>query len=166
MTRLLAFTIPLLLLFGLSLVTGYRPFYFFLYFVLVLLAFSYLWTWLQTRGLEVRVESLSTRPQVGHALNLRITVREKLGIPRMALKFKLLAGPVRGGRTVTQHSAQGLIPMDGIVAPSPPRYQCHRFPPRHGDRSSGFGHAEQAGWRPSYHNGAPKGDSSLVGNIH
>ena len=95
MTRLLAFTIPLLLLFGLSLVTGYRPFYFLLYFVLVLLAFSYLWTWLQTRGLEVRVESLSTRPQVGHALNLRITVREKLGIPRLALKFKLLAGPVR-----------------------------------------------------------------------
>ncbi len=93
MTRPLALTLSLLLLVGLALVTGYRPYYFLLNFALLLLAFSYLWTWLQTRGLEVRVENLSVRPQVGYPMNLKITVREKLGIPRLALKFKLLAGP-------------------------------------------------------------------------
>ena len=93
MTRPLALTVPLLLLVGLALVTGYRPYYFLLNFALLVLAFSYLYTWLQTRGLEVRVESLSARPQVGYPMNLKITVREKLGIPRLALKFKLLAGP-------------------------------------------------------------------------
>ena len=93
MTRPLALTVPLLLLVGLALVTGYRPYYFLLNFALLLLAFSYLWTWLQTRGLDVRVESLSARPQVGYPMNLKITVREKLGIPRLALKFNLLAGP-------------------------------------------------------------------------
>ncbi|MEE9260993.1 MAG: DUF58 domain-containing protein, partial [Dehalococcoidia bacterium] len=87
--RQLALGIPILVLLGLALITGFRPLYFLLYFVALVSILAYLWAWLQTRGLEVWVESLSLRPQVGHPLQLKITVREKLGLPRIALRFKL-----------------------------------------------------------------------------
>ena len=86
-----------LLLLALALVTAYRPLYFLLYFGLMLTALSFLWTWIQTRGLDVSVETLSARPQVGHPLRLRITVREKLGIPRLGLRLNILDLPVREG---------------------------------------------------------------------
>ena len=75
---------------ALALVTAYRPLYFLLYFGLLLTTLSYLWSWIQTRGLDVTVETLSARPQVGHPLHLRITVREKLGIPRLGLRLSML----------------------------------------------------------------------------
>ncbi len=87
----LAIVLPLaVLLLALALVTAYRPLYFLLYFGLLLTGLSYLWSWIQTRGLEVIVETLSARPQVGHPLHLRVTIREKLGIPRLGLRLRML----------------------------------------------------------------------------
>ena len=87
---LFAVLLPAVLLLALALVTAYRPLYFLLYFGLLLTGLSFLWSWIQTRGLEVIVETLSARPQVGHPLHLRITVREKLGIPRLGLQLRML----------------------------------------------------------------------------
>ncbi len=87
----LVVVIPLaVVLLALALVTAYRPLYFLLYLGILLTALSYLWSWIQTRGLEVTVETLSARPQVGHPLNLRVTIREKLGIPRLGLRLSML----------------------------------------------------------------------------
>ena len=94
----LAIVLPAaLLLLALALVTAYRPFYFLLYLGLLLAVLSYLWSWVQTRGLEVSVESLSSRPQVGSPLHLRITVQEKLGIPRLGLRLSMLDLSTREG---------------------------------------------------------------------
>ena len=70
--RQLALGMPILVLLGLALITGFRPLYFLLYFVALVSILAYLWAWLQTRGLEVWVESLSNRPQVGHPLQVKI----------------------------------------------------------------------------------------------
>ena len=78
-----------LILLAFALITAFRPLYFLLYFGLLLAALSFIWSWVQTRGLDVTVETLSVRPQVGHPLNLRITVREKLGIPRLGLQLRM-----------------------------------------------------------------------------
>ena len=86
-----------LLLLLLALVTAYRPLYFLLYVGLLLTALSFLWSWIQTRGLDVTVDTLSARPQVGSPLHLRITVREKLGIPRLGLRLSLLDMSTREG---------------------------------------------------------------------
>ena len=110
---ILAVVLPsALLLLILALVTAYRPLYFLLYVGLLLLALSYLWSWIQTRGLDVTIETLSARPQVGSPLHLRITVQEKLGIPRIGLRLRLLDLSTREGnltinlapRAVSRHT--------------------------------------------------------------
>ena len=76
-------------LLGLSLISGFRPLYILLYVVLVGTGLGYLWSWLQSRGLEVEVESLSSHPQVGQTTLLRVTVRERIGVPRLGLRVAL-----------------------------------------------------------------------------
>ena len=74
----------------LALVTGFAPFYFLLYSVPPLLLLSYAWSWTQGRGLDITVEPLTSRPQVGTTLQIRTTVRELIGLPRIGLGFTAL----------------------------------------------------------------------------
>ena len=87
--RALALSLSILSLLGLALFTGFRPLYFLLYSIPLVAALAYTWAWLQGRGLEVTVDNLSARPQVGIPLQLKITVKEKIGLPRVAMRFKL-----------------------------------------------------------------------------
>ncbi len=107
--RHLALGVSGLLLLALALFTGARVLWLLLYFAAAAYALAYLWVWLQTRGLDVQVESQSLRPQVGHPLRLKVTTRERLGLPRVALRFQLLAGQSR-----TPH-------LDGTVLDLRPR---------------------------------------------
>ena len=85
--------ILLLALTGLALTTGYGPFYLLLYALASLTVVGYLWAWLQGHGVEAQVETLSPHPQAGQPLLLRITLRERLGIPRVGLRVRL-TGPL------------------------------------------------------------------------
>ena len=85
----MAFGFFLLVLLGLSLVSGFRPLYVLLYTMAIGSGLGFLWAWLQGRGLEVKAESLDAYPQVGQPLHLRITLREKIGVPRIGLRAGL-----------------------------------------------------------------------------
>ena len=87
--RATALGLALLALLGLAIISGFRPLYFLFYLSLLVFGLAYLWTLLQTLGLEVEVENLGSRPQVGRPLQLRVTVKEKLGLPRIALRFRI-----------------------------------------------------------------------------
>ena len=86
---LIALGVYFLILAGLALVSGYRPLYFLLYFSGAVTILSYLWAWLQTLGLDVEVISVTQRPQVGRPLQLMVTVKEKIGLPRIGLGIRL-----------------------------------------------------------------------------
>jgi uncharacterized protein (DUF58 family) len=86
MIRFISLIFALLVTLGLALVTGYRPFYLVLYTLASISALAYLWAWLQTRGLEASVENLTSRPHVGQPILLKVSVRDKWGLPRIALR--------------------------------------------------------------------------------
>ena len=96
-----------MVLLGLALITGFRPLYFLLYFITLVSALAYIWAWLQYRGLEVEVESLSAWPRVGPPLQLRITVREKIGLPRIMLGFRPFGLPTPGEGHVVSLNPRG-----------------------------------------------------------
>lgn len=68
--------------------TGIRLFFHLFYLLLVLLAGSFVWAWLNVRGLEIGHETFANRSQVGEMVRERITVRNKWPFPR--LWFELL----------------------------------------------------------------------------
>jgi uncharacterized protein (DUF58 family) len=88
MIRFIFLVSVLLLVLGLALVTGYRPFYLVLYALALISAMAYLWTWLQTRGLEASVENLTSRPHVGQPILLKVSIRDEWGLPRIALRVQ------------------------------------------------------------------------------
>ena len=81
----------LILLLALALVTGFQPLYWLLYLLVVGTVVGYLWAWLQSRGLETHVQELSPHPQVGQTVHLEVSVSEKLGLPRMGLRARLIS---------------------------------------------------------------------------
>ncbi len=107
---LIALGVYFLILVGLALVSGYRPFYFLLYFSGAVTALSYLWAWLQTLGLDIEVISVTQRPQVGRPLQLRVTVKERIGLPRIGLGIRL-AGDQSGDG---EHRIIGLKPKQKL----------------------------------------------------
>ncbi len=68
--------------------TGIRLFFHMFYILLVLLIASYIWAWLNVRGLEITHEIFTNRSQVGEMVRERISVLNKWPIPR--LWFELL----------------------------------------------------------------------------
>ncbi|MCH7977749.1 MAG: DUF58 domain-containing protein, partial [Acidobacteria bacterium] len=90
--------LPLALLFLsvllLALLTGFRPFYLLLYMGSGMLALGYAWAWLQTRRLDVRVQMLSSRPEVGKPFYFKAAIYEKIGIPRLELYGRASIGQV------------------------------------------------------------------------
>jgi uncharacterized protein (DUF58 family) len=67
--------------------TGIRLFFHLFYLLLALLAGSYLWTWLNLRGLEVTRETFTHRSQVGEVARERITVRNLWPLPRLWIEL-------------------------------------------------------------------------------
>jgi uncharacterized protein (DUF58 family) len=63
--------------------TGIRLFFHLFYLLLALLALSYLWAWLNLRGLAVQRETFTNRTQVGEQARERITVRNLWPIPKL-----------------------------------------------------------------------------------
>ena len=74
----------------LAMITGFQPLYWLVYLVVGGIVLGYLWLWLQSRGLEIRVREMSPHPQVGSTVHLEVTVREKLGLPRLGLRARLV----------------------------------------------------------------------------
>ena len=106
--RALALSLLILSLLGLALFTGFRPLYFLLYSIPLIGALAYTWAWLQSRGLEVTVDNLSTRPQVGIPLQLKVTVKEKIGLPRVAMRFKFPGIADSGGDHIVTLQPKGI----------------------------------------------------------
>ncbi len=74
----------------LAMITGFQPLYWLLYVAVAGAVVGYLWAWVQSRGLETDVYTLSPHPQVGQTVHIRVTVREKVGLPRMGLRARLV----------------------------------------------------------------------------
>ena len=81
----------LLMLIVLALITGFAPLYWLFYVVVGGTVLGFLWAWLQSRGLEARVEEMTPHPQVGQNVNLRVVVTEKAGLPRLGLTARLVS---------------------------------------------------------------------------
>ncbi|MFC1935529.1 DUF58 domain-containing protein [Chloroflexota bacterium] len=69
-----------------ALVTGFILFTRLLYVLILTLAASYLWSWLNLRWLEVQVDRRTLRVHVGQQLDERITVRNKGWLPKAWLE--------------------------------------------------------------------------------
>ena len=97
----------------LALTTGFRPFYFLLYAIGSALVLGYLWAWLLSRGLEVKITRLTLYPQLGQPLFFLVKVQETLGVPRIGLRFRLSGRGVSTSEMVTRLSAKGLLTWTG-----------------------------------------------------
>jgi uncharacterized protein (DUF58 family) len=95
MRRLLWLGAELIGLLLLAMITGFEPLYWIVYLVVGGIIFSYLWVWLQSRGLETRIRELSLHPQVGGTVQLAVEVKEKSGLPRMGLRSRLSGDLIR-----------------------------------------------------------------------
>ena len=90
MKRTLRFGIGFLVILVLAMIAGFQPLYYLLYVAVGGTALGYLWVWLQSKGLESHVQEVSLHPQVGQSVLLRVTVRERLGLPRGGLRARLV----------------------------------------------------------------------------
>ena len=75
----------------LAMITGFQPLYWIVYLMVAGTVIIYGWSWIQSRGLEPHVQELSRYPQVGDPVRLRVTVREKVGLPRVGLRARLVS---------------------------------------------------------------------------
>ncbi|HNP72529.1 MAG TPA: DUF58 domain-containing protein [Kouleothrix sp.] len=68
--------------------TGIRLFFHLFYLLLALLALSYVWAWLNLRGLQVQRETFTQRSQVGDQARERITIRNLWPFPKLWLELQ------------------------------------------------------------------------------
>ncbi|MBK9714759.1 MAG: DUF58 domain-containing protein [Kouleothrix sp.] len=68
--------------------TGIRLFFHLFYLLLALLALSYIWAWLNLRGLSVQRETFTHRTQVGEQARERITIRNVWPIPKLWVELQ------------------------------------------------------------------------------
>jgi uncharacterized protein (DUF58 family) len=90
MRRAFWLVLALAILVILALVTGFQPLYWLVYLVVGSAVIAYLWTWMQSRGLSIEVQEISLHPQVRQTIHVKVTVREKLGLPRLGLSARLV----------------------------------------------------------------------------
>lgn len=92
MRQFLARPLGILALSGLSFLaaqgTGIRLFFHLFYLLLALLVLSYLWAWLNLRGLQVQRETFTQRSQVGEQARERITIRNLWPFPKLWLELQ------------------------------------------------------------------------------
>ena len=88
--RLLRIAGVLLVLLILAMITGFQPIYWIVYLVVAGTAIGYMWAWIQSRGLETQVQEGSRHPQVGQTVHLKVSVKEKWGMPRIGIRARLL----------------------------------------------------------------------------
>lgn len=91
MGKAVRLAVGLLILLGLALITGFQPLYWLVYLILAGAVISYAWSWVQSRGLDSDVQELTRYPQVGESVQLRVTVRERVGLPRVGLRARLVS---------------------------------------------------------------------------
>ncbi len=80
----------LLVVLVLAMITGFQPLYWLLYAVGIGGILAYLWAWVQSRGLDTDIQELSPHPHAGESVDIRVTVSEKVGLPRMGLRARLV----------------------------------------------------------------------------
>jgi uncharacterized protein (DUF58 family) len=68
--------------------TGIRLFFHLFYLLLALLALSYVWAWLNLRGLQVQRETFTHRTQVGEQARERITIRNIWPLPKLWVELQ------------------------------------------------------------------------------
>ena len=68
--------------------TGIRLFFHLFYLLLALLALSYLWAWLNLRGLQVTRETFTHRTQVGEQARERLTIRNLWPFPKLWIELQ------------------------------------------------------------------------------
>ena len=68
--------------------TGIRLFFHLFYLLLVLLVLSYLWAWLNLRGLRVQRETSTHRTQVGEMARERLTLQNLWPIPKLWVELR------------------------------------------------------------------------------
>ena len=85
--RVVGFLVVILIL---AMITGFQPLYWLVYIAVGGAVIGYLWAWIQSRGLEVRVHELAPHPQVGQTVNVKVEVKEKAGLPRFGLRARLV----------------------------------------------------------------------------
>lgn len=68
--------------------TGIRLFFHMAYLLLALLALSFLWAWLNLRGLKVQRETFTQRTQVGGVAHERISVLNEWPIPKLWIELR------------------------------------------------------------------------------
>ena len=86
----LQLVVALSVLLAVAMITGFQPVYWVVYLVTAGTIIGYLWAWVQSRGLETQVLEVSRHPQVGQTVHLKVTVREKFGLPRLGVRARLL----------------------------------------------------------------------------
>jgi uncharacterized protein (DUF58 family) len=91
MGKAVRLAVGLLILLVLAMVTGFQPLYWLAYLILGGAVISYAWAWVQSRGLDTGVQELTRYPQVGESVELKVTVREKVGLPRVGLRARLVS---------------------------------------------------------------------------
>lgn len=68
--------------------TGIRLFFHMAYLLLALLALSFLWAWLNLRGLKVQRETFTQRTQVGGVAQERISVLNEWPVPKLWIELR------------------------------------------------------------------------------
>src|SRR5512145_801526 len=68
--------------------TGIRLFFHLFYLLLALLAFSYLWSWFNLRGLRVLRETFTRRTQVGESVRERISIYNLWMFPKLWVEIQ------------------------------------------------------------------------------
>ena len=91
MSRLLWVGVTSLLVLFLALITGFQPLFWLLYVLVAGSAIGYFWAWLQSLGLNVRIQEISLHPQVGRPVDLQVAVEEQGGLPRLGLRARLIS---------------------------------------------------------------------------
>ena len=91
MGKLIRLGLGLLAILVTAMITGFEPLYWIVYLLTAGAVIIYGWSWVQSRGLETHVQELSRYPQVGDPVRLRVTVRERVGLPRVGLRARLVS---------------------------------------------------------------------------
>ncbi len=88
MLRIIWLGLTLSIVLVLALITGFKPLFWLLYIFVGGSAISYGMAWFQSRGLEISTQGLSEYPRVGQPIDLLVSVKEKLGLPRLGLRVR------------------------------------------------------------------------------
>ena len=73
----------------LAMITGFEPLYWLFYVVAGGAIVGYLWAWIQSRGLETQIQEITSHPEVGQPIQIKVLVRERVGLPRLGIRARV-----------------------------------------------------------------------------